>query len=60
MKKTKRTKMYRVWYTDKKICSKFDEKQVEKVSASNVKEARQKVSDMFPGNRVTSVWLIEK
>ena len=39
--------MYRVWHTDKKICSKFDEKQISKVTASNVKEARQKVLEMF-------------
>jgi hypothetical protein len=52
--------LYRVWHTDKKICSKFDEKQISKVTASNVKEAKQKVLEMFPGHRVTSVWLIEK
>lgn len=60
MKERKRTRLYRVWHTDKKICSKFDEKQISKVTASNVKEAKQKVLEMFPGHRVTSVWLIEK
>ena len=60
VKERKRTRMYRVWHTDKKICSKFDEKQISKVTASNVKEAKQKVLEMFPGHRVTSVWLIEK
>lgn len=60
MKERKRARLYRVWHTDKKNCSKFDEKQIEKVTASNVKEAKQKVLEMFPGHRVTSVWLVEK
>ncbi|MDQ2086373.1 hypothetical protein RBH29_08015 [Herbivorax sp. ANBcel31] len=60
MKERKRSRLYRVWHTDKKSCSKFDEKEVDKVNASNVKEAKEKAREMFPGHRVTSVWLVEK
>lgn len=55
-----RKKVYRVWHTEKKNCSKFDTKEIEEVGAANIKEARQKVQDMFPAHRITSVWLIEK
>ncbi|AEV70468.1 hypothetical protein [Acetivibrio clariflavus] len=53
-------KVYRVWHTEKKNCSKFDTKEIEEVCASNIKEARQIVKEMYPSHRVTSVWLIEK
>ncbi|MFZ5985580.1 MAG: hypothetical protein ACOYWZ_00425 [Bacillota bacterium] len=60
MKARDKKKLYRVWHTDKKTCSKFDEKQSEEVSASSVKEAKEIVQKMYPGHRITSAWLVEK
>lgn len=53
-------KLYRVWHTDKKTCSKFDKKENEEVYASSVKEAKKLVSEKFPNHRITSAWLVEK
>ncbi|WP_010681092.1 hypothetical protein [Acetivibrio cellulolyticus] len=60
MQEKVRKKVYRVWHTEKKNCSKFDTKEIEEVSAANIKEAKQIVQDKFPAHRITSVWLIEK
>lgn len=53
-------KKYRVWHTDKKICSKFDTKEKTEVEAKNLADARAKVKAMFPTHRVSACWLIEK
>lgn len=60
MQGKERKKVYRVWHTEKKNCSKFDQKEINEVSASNIKEAKQIVQEMFPSHRITSVWLVEK
>ncbi|TYQ16833.1 UNVERIFIED_CONTAM: hypothetical protein Cloal_3408 [Acetivibrio alkalicellulosi] len=60
MKEKERSRLYRVWHTQKKNCSKFDTKEIQKVNASNVREAKEKVQEMFPEHRITSVWLVEK
>ncbi|NLL06106.1 MAG: hypothetical protein GX270_10070 [Clostridiaceae bacterium] len=60
MQEKARKKRYRVWHTEKKNCSKFDTKEIEEVTASSIKQARQIVQEMFPTHRITSVWLIEK
>lgn len=51
---------YRVWHTDKKHCSKFDEKTVTEVSAISIIKAREIVQNMFPSHRISTCWLIEK
>lgn len=53
-------KRYRVWHTNKKHCGKFDTKEKTEVEAKNLKEARIKVQNMFPGHRISTVWLITK
>ena len=58
MKESRR--LYRVWHTDKKTCSKFDTKENEAVYASTVKEAKEIVQKKYPGHRITSAWLVEK
>lgn len=60
MQEKERKKMYRVWHTEKKNCSKFDTKEINEVSAANLKEAKQIVQEMFPTHRITSAWLVEK
>ncbi|HPD00594.1 MAG TPA: hypothetical protein PLA01_04505 [Acetivibrio sp.] len=60
MKVKDRNRLYRVWHTDKKTCSKFDGKEIEEVFATSVKEAKEKVLQKYPAHRVTSAWLIEK
>ena len=53
-------KQYRVWHTEKKNCSKFDEKQKTEVTATTIKNAKITVQDMFPTHRITACWLISK
>lgn len=53
-------RLYRVWHTDKKICSKFDVKENEEVFASTVRAAKQIVQEKYPDHRITSAWLVEK
>ncbi|GAE90107.1 hypothetical protein [Acetivibrio straminisolvens] len=60
MKTKEKNRLYRVWHTDKKTCSKFDTKEIEEVHASSIKEAKKIVSEMYPDHRVTSAWLVQK
>ncbi|HOM02501.1 MAG TPA: hypothetical protein PLH43_06700 [Acetivibrio sp.] len=60
MKAGERNRLYRVWHTDKKTCSKFDTKEIEEVHASSIKEAKKIVAEMYPDHRVTSAWLVQK
>jgi hypothetical protein len=60
MQEKERKRVYRVWHTEKKNCSKFDQKEIEEVVAANIKGARQIVQEKFPTHRITSVWLVEK
>lgn len=55
-----RKRMYRVWHTEKKTCSKFDNKEIDEVSAASVKEAKQIIQEKYPEHRITSAWLVEK
>lgn len=60
MKAREKNRLYRVWHTGKKTCSKFDEKEIEEVYASSVKQAKDIVAQKYPDHRITSAWLVEK
>ncbi|HHV28363.1 hypothetical protein [Acetivibrio mesophilus] len=60
MESKEKNRLYRVWHTDKKTCSKFDTKEIEEVHASSIKEAKKIVTEMYPDHRVTSAWLVQK
>jgi hypothetical protein len=53
-------KTYRVWHTNKKWCTKYDEKESTELTAQNMAKARETVQGRYPDHRITSVVLVQK